>query len=185
MPRNRANLTGIQRRERQSVNVVITRPTDPGTIGGADPGTVDSSVATLGHYEEYGGGSNQAFTASLAAILPGGADPLVVIETPGRYLLLAFLQLEAIGATATTQTVTFELGRQNNTPASVSNSTVTIDLPAMTTATQTIGSYALPAVQYVTTNDDDEIVIQGLLSSALGAGTIEASLASITAIRIA
>jgi len=180
-----ANLTGIKRRQRFP-RIAITRPAAPPTpIGGADPDTGTTGVATIAHYEEYGGGSNQALTTSLAALLPGGANPLVVIEAPGTYLLQAHLQLEAVAATVTTQTVTFELARNNNTPANIANTTLSIDVPVMTTRTETIGAYSLPAAIYTTANDDDEIVIQGLLSASLGAGTIEASGASIIAIRLA
>jgi hypothetical protein len=180
------NLTGIRRRDRRRLTVVL-RPAaaDPETIGGADQGEGEAASTALTYFDDYGGGSPQSLTASLAPLfVDGGSEPTTILTEPGVYLLLAQAQFEATGATVTTESITFELYRNNNTPGSIANSTVAIDLPVMITATMTIGAYTLPAVVYTTANDDDEIVIAGVISASLAAGTIDASGAAIVAIKI-
>lgn len=180
------NLTGIGRRDRRRLTVVV-RPAaaEPDVIGGADQGETTATPTALTYFDDYGGGSPQALTTTLAPLyVDGGSEPTTILTEAGVYLLLAQAQFEAVGATVTTETITFELYRNNNTPGSVANSTVAIDLPVMTTATMTVGAYTLPAVVYTTANDDDEIVIAGLVSATLAAGSIDASGAAIVAIKI-
>lgn len=177
------NLTGLRRRPRNKFSISLPAAvTDPEVIGGADP-DADSGVS-LAYQDDYASGGLQSLTTSLAALLPGGATPVVVLDKAGTYLLFGHVVFDAAGATVTTQTIAFQLYRNNNTPTAVVNSAVGIDLPVMTTLTFTLGAYHLPVVKYTTTVSNDEIVIAGLISANLSVGTIDATSASIFALKI-
>jgi len=178
------NLTGIRRRDRRRTTVVVRSASTPDYIGDpADETPSAGGVSSLDHEEDYGGGA-QSLTATLATLFPSGTGPEIILGAAGTYLLMGSMQFEANGATVTTETIAFELSRTNNSPAAIANSTVSVDLPVMTTLTHTLGVFHMPAVVYTTAADDDEIVIQGLISAALAAGTIDASGGSIVAVKI-
>lgn len=114
----------------------------------------------------------------------GTTDPTLVIAAKGTYLLSAQVVLDLVGTTVTTQTAAFKLRRTNNTAADVTGATIAIDLPAMTTLTHTLGVFNFPQVLYTTANADDSIDLMGAVSASLGAGSITATAASITAVRL-
>lgn len=114
----------------------------------------------------------------------GTTDPTLVIAAKGTFLLNAQIVLDLVGTTVTTQTAAFKLRRTNNTAGDVTGATLAIDLPAMTTLTHTLGVWNLPPTIYTTTNADDSIDLMGAINASLGAGSITATGASITATRL-
>lgn len=148
-------------------------------LEGADPESLADDREAV-----YGAGSVYNLTDTAAAINLGTTDPVITLGAPGTYLILASAQLEYAAATITTQLAALKLRRTNNTAADVADSSVSIDLPAATTLTHTVGIFALPPVIYTTTNSDDAISVFGNLSAAAGAGQVTVSDASIVAIRI-
>lgn len=131
-----------------------------------------------------GAGSAYALTGTAAAVNLGTTDPVVTLGAAGTYLLLATVQLDAAGATVAAETAALKISRTNNTAADVTGSTVTIDLPVMTTLTHTLGIYTLPPVLYTTTNDDDALTVFANVSAALSAGAINVADANIVAVRL-
>ncbi len=186
MPRNRGNLTGISRRERPVVVVVqqAAQP-EPGTVGGGDEGGEDPGSASLPHYQAYAYAGVATITDVAGPLYPGGGVvPTLVLEQAGKYAIFASVQIEANAATAAGEVVFFGLSRANNTPAGIANTDVAITLPMAFGATSTIGTFTIPTAIYETANDDDEIVLNGVISATLSSGTIDASAISLVAIRI-
>lgn len=126
-------------------------------------------------------GTAYQLTNSAAALDFGTTDPVVVLNKAGRWLIFAEVQLEYTGATVIAETASLKLRRTNNTAADVTTAR-TLDLPVATTLTHTYGSFKLPVANYTTAATDDSITIFGNVSAGLGAGTIDASAASITAL---
>jgi hypothetical protein len=131
-----------------------------------------------------GSGTAYNLTNAAAAIVLGTTSPVLTITAPGTYLLLPKVMVEAAGATITNQTATFTLRRTNNTAADLPGSPITVDLPVMTTLTNTIGQFSPGALLYSTAHSDDSITIFGSLSAAAGAGNIAVSAANIVAVRL-
>lgn len=131
-----------------------------------------------------GAGTAYSMTNTAAAVDLGTTDPALIITEPGTYLLFANATLEAAAATITTQTAALKLRRTNNTAADVTGSDKAVDLPVMTTLTNTIGDFQMGPVLYVTANRDDALAVFASLSAAAGAGNITVSAARIVAIRL-
>lgn len=129
-------------------------------------------------------GTIYTMTNADAAVAFGTTSPSLVLPQAGTYLLLSSAQLEAAGATITTQTANIKLRRTNNTAADITGASKTIDIPVMTTLTQTLGIFQLGPVVYTTTNTDDAISVYGSLSANTGAGTITVSAAQIVAVQL-
>ena len=131
----------------------------------------------------YAAGTVYSLTTAYATLDFGTTDPTLVLTKAGTWLLFSQVQLERNGMTITNQTAGLKLRRTNNTAADVTGAAIpTIDLPVSTTLTDTLGVFNLPPVQYQTANTDDAIAIQGIISGALGAGSLDASKASIVAL---
>lgn len=135
-------------------------------------------------YSVFAAGTVYAFTNTSAALDFGTTDPTLVLPEAGTYLILGGATLERTGATVTTQTANLKLRRTNNTAGDLTGSTLTLDLPASTTLTDTLGRFQVPPALYTTTNTTDIITLFGNVSANLGAGTIDASAASIHAVRL-
>lgn len=131
-----------------------------------------------------GSGTGYTLTTTPAALDLNSTDPAIVLDAAGTYLLLAGVQLDAAGMTITNQTAALKLRRTNNTAADITGAALAIDLPVMTTLTHTLGTFRLPVVAYTTTATDDAVTIFGSISGALGAGTLVANAADITAVRL-
>jgi hypothetical protein len=149
-------------------------------LEGADPESLSDDNEVV-----YGAGTAYNLTDTAAAIDLGTTDPSITLGAAGTYLLFGSAQLEYAAATITTQTAALKLRRTNNTAADISDTPVTIDLPAATTLTHTVGIFGLPPVLYTTTNANDVISLFGNLSAAAGAGQVTVSDASIVAVRVA
>jgi len=133
----------------------------------------------------YAAGTAYSLTNSAAALDFGTTDPTLVIDSPGTYLIFGRALLKYNGATyAGTQTATLKLRRTNNTAADVSNATTTATMRIVTTITDTVGVMPLPPVIYTTSNSDDSISVFGVVSAAPAAGSVDATEASIVAIRL-
>jgi len=121
-----------------------------------------------------GAGTAYSLTNAAAKVDFGTTDPVIVIDKPGTYEVLAQIQLEYTGATVAAETATVKVRRTNNTAADAS-SVVVIDLPVATTLTHTYGIITIPPFTYTTANSDDSLEIFANVSAALGAGTIDAT----------
>lgn len=131
-----------------------------------------------------GGDTAYPLTGTSAALNTGAEDPVLVIDSPGTYLINVRMQVDYANATIVNETATLKLSRTNNTPGDISNATTTIDLPASSTLTHTYGYVTLPPVIYTTLNSDDSLTIFGAISGVPSNGNINISEASIVAVRI-
>lgn len=133
----------------------------------------------------YGAGTAYALTNTPAAIDLGTTDPVKVIDKAGTYILFARVNLQYAGATfAANRTVTLSLQRTNNTPAAVTNSSTALGTGVTTTVTGTMAVVNLPPVLYTTTNTDDSLTIYADVSVVPSAGALNATEASIVAVRL-
>ncbi len=182
---SKANLTGVGRRDDRTFLIPggsSSTPT-PGAIGGADTGPSTSGAPTIGRYVSTGWGSSQHLTDTEAAIEPAGAAPKLTLAVAGTYLITGSVQLDAVGATTTTQQANIRLQRTNNTPLDL-EADVVVDLGAMMLVTRTIGMFVMPSIIYVTPRNDDEISIYGALTAVTATGNIDAVNATLVALRI-
>jgi len=136
----------------------------------------------------YAAGTAYALTATSAALDFGTTDPTLVLNKGGTYLLMARVNLAFNGATfASSRTVTLKLRRTNNTAADVSNSSAVLGTGITVTVTGNFASVNLPPVVYSTSGAaviTDSISIFGDVSVLPSAGTLEATQASIVAVRL-
>lgn len=185
MSRQRANLTGIERRDpRFLVQISETGAAAPDTIGGADEGEPTGTVTpTIGRYVSTGYADTQEITTTAQAMFPNSAKPIVVLTAPGTYLIEGWLQIDLDAATTTTQTVTIDVRRQNNSPGFL-NGEMFVAIGPGTLVTRTVGMFPLPPFVYTTTVDDDEIVIFAKLSAAAAAGKVDAVSGTLVALRL-
>lgn len=137
------------------------------------------------YVQTMGVGTAYTLTTTPAAITFGTTSPTITLTEAGVWAIRASIQLDRAGMTITTQTASLVLRRTNNTAADL-GSTVTIDLPASTTLTDTLGTYIIPEYVYSTTNAADAVTIFAAISASLGAGTLTAIALGtvITAVRI-
>ena len=138
----------------------------------------DTSVTSV-----IGSGSVYNLTNTQAAVNLGGTDPVIVL-TAGRYLISAKLHVALAAATITTQSVTAKLRRTNNTAGDITDGSVNLGLPVVTTNTSVLSTIIIPDTYYETTSDDDSITLFAALSATAGAGQVTITGASIVAKRI-
>lgn len=167
------------------------------TVGGVSLGA-GSEVSTIGPLVDSVDGTtplnniNQVvatgtaftLTTSYASLDFGTTDPILTIANAGTYAVYVNVQTSLVGTTATTQTVAFKLRRTNNTAADLTGSIFSVHLPASTVETGAGPSICIGPIKYTTTNTNDTVTVQGILSASLGAGTVTASDCTITAIRM-
>lgn len=133
----------------------------------------------------YAAGTAYTFTNTPAALDFGTTDPAITVNVAGTYAIFAQVKVDLTGATfAANQTLTLKLRRTNNTAADLSNGTMTVTTPIITTQTYTLGVFNLPPVIYTTALTNDAVTIFGDISVVPGAGSITASAANIVALRI-
>ncbi len=149
--------------------------------GGAGGSLTLTSVTTS--YAVTASGSAYSFTASSATLTFGTTNPTLTLPQAGTYLIIPQVMLRYNGATfAAVRTVTLKLRRTNNTATDIA--TTTAENEIITTLTFTMGKYVLPAQIYTTSNTDDALAITGFISVVPTAGTLDATEASILAIRL-
>lgn len=133
----------------------------------------------------YAAGTAYTLTAVSAALDFGTTDPVLTINKAGTYLLIARANLELVGATfAANRTVTLKLRRTNNTAADLTSGSTAFGTNVTTTASGILLNANLPAVLYTTTNVNDAITIFGDVSVIPTAGSLQATEASIVAVRL-
>lgn len=133
--------------------------------------------------ETVAAGTAYTMTTSYATLDFGTTDPTITLTAAGTYIIFAEVQTALVSATTTTQTESFKLRRTNNTAADVS-SIFSSPLPVATVGTQVGPSVAITATKYTTVNANDIIALQGILSGALGAGSVTATDARVIAVRL-
>lgn len=133
----------------------------------------------------YAAGTAYTLTSTPAALDFGTTDPVLVIDQPGTYSIRSTVTLNYVAATfAASQAVTLKLRRTNNTPADLVGSTLVVNTAIITTQTFTFGTFNLPEVIYTTVNANDSITLFGSVAVVPGAGALNATAASIVAVRL-
>lgn len=143
-----------------------------------------ASVTKNQEYVVIGAGTSYTLTNTAAAVVLGTTSPVLVLPAAGTYLINSSIDLDTAGATVVAETATVKLRRTNETAADITGGSFTIDLPVMTTLTQTLGRYSLGQVVYSTLNTDDSLTIFANVSATLGAGSIKATGGRIVAVRL-
>lgn len=169
-----------------SGEVVIESDTKKQKVG--DGSTAWTSLAyqtaTNTNQSVYAAGTVYTMTATPAVVTFGTTSPALTIATAGIYLLMGFANAIYNSATyAGTQTINFQLFRTNNTPAGITNATITCQMRVLTTITDNVGNIGIPTVVY-TAVAGDVISVYGSVSATPAAGSVQCNSASITAIRI-
>lgn len=133
----------------------------------------------------YAAGTAYSLTGTSAALDFGTTDPVLTINKAGTYLITARANLEYVGATfAANQTATLKLRRTNNTAADLTGSSTALGTNIVTTVDGVLAVVNLPGVLYTTANVDDAITIYGDVSVVPSAGSLDATEASIVAVRL-
>ncbi len=133
----------------------------------------------------YAAGTAYSLTNTAAALDFGTTDPSIVLNKAGTYLLFGRVNLKYNGATfAASRTVTLKLRRTNNTPADLTNGSMTALTDIVTTKTFSFGVFNLPPILYTTAVLTDAITLFGDVSVVPTAGSLDAVEASIVAVRL-
>lgn len=162
------------------------------TVGTWDSNSIDFPAFNLTDGSDknyaltvYAAGTAYTLTAVSAALDFGTTDPVITLNKAGTYLLFSTVNYQFVGATfAANRTVTSKLRRTNNTPADVTGSSIAIGTNIVTTVNGVLQAVVIPAVLYTTANLDDAITIYSDVSVIPTAGTLQATEASIVAIRL-
>ncbi len=134
----------------------------------------------------YAAGTAYSLTNTATALAFGTTNPSITITRPGTWLIFGSVKLDYNGATfAAVRTVTLKLRRTNNTAADLANGVVTFLTNIITTLTYTAGTVSIPPIFYQTTNNNDVVTLFGDIGVVPTAGTLDASAASIIAVKIA
>lgn len=130
-------------------------------------------------------GTAYSLTATSAALDFGTTDPSITINRAGTYLILSRVNLKYNAATfAASRTATLKLRRTNNTATDLTNGSTSVATAIITTITALFGVIILPPVLYNTTRTDDVVTIFGDVDVVPSAGSLDATEASIVAIRL-
>lgn len=140
-----------------------------------------SSVA----FSAYAAGTAYNLTSSFAKVDFGTTDPAITITSPGKYLIMAGVRIDYVGATlAAVRDVSVKVRRTNNTAADVPDTSAFIGLQIATLLTAFAARFSLPMVAYETSNDDDTLELQGMISVVPTFGNVQVTQAFILAIKI-
>ena len=163
-----------------------TIPVNEGGTGGITAAAARDNLGVGGEsLSVYAAGTAYQLTNTAALLDFGTTDPSLTITSPGVWLILARARIDYTGATfAAVRTGTLKLRRTNNTAADLTNSQTQFLTEIITTLTYTLGIIDLPPVVYTTTNSDDVIQVWGDISVVPSAGSIDASEASIVAVKL-
>lgn len=129
-------------------------------------------------------GTGYNLTNTSALLDFSGSDPIVSITQSGTWKIQAGVYINYVGATVTTQTMTFKLRRTNNTASDIVSLPVALNLTPCTNTTGYGQFIQLPPFWYSTGNTSDIIQLWGNISAALSAGNIQVVGAWITAEKI-
>ena len=140
---------------------------------------------STGIFGVYAVGTAYTLTNGNAAITFGTTSPSVTIPAAGTYLIRPSATIGFLNATfAANQTLTMYLYRTNNTPATITSSTLATTTPVISAMTYTWMVQQLPEIRYTTTNANDVIALYGSISVAPSVGSIQVSAASIVVQRV-
>lgn len=141
-------------------------------------------VTTANQLSVHAAGTAYALTATAAKLDFGTTDPSLTLTQAGTYLITAAVTLDYAAATfAAVRTATLKLRRTNNTAADLTNGSIALQTEIITTLTYTM-ERATWTILYSTSNTDDVIEIFGSLDVIPSAGALNASAASIVAVRL-
>lgn len=151
----------------------------------SDKPTIPSAATTSNPLSVYGVGTVYSLTNTSALLDFGTTDPSLTINAAGTYLIIARAKLDFNAATfIAARTTTIKLRRTNNTAADLSSGSVTAKA-AISISAQTFTFIDQTwSVTYTTSNSNDIIQIFGSIDTVPGAGSVDASEASIIAIRL-
>jgi hypothetical protein len=159
--------------------------TTPDTVLVVDRNGKDVKKAAItsipyGSYSQgLGSGTAYTLTNSNALLHQGTSDPTVTLTISGTYKITAVVYVEYAAATITTQTLTLNIYRQNNTPV-VLQASPAFRLDPVTTTTKDV-CYTLFTFYYTTTATTDVIQLWGQLSAGPSAGNMTVIGSQITA----
>lgn len=145
--------------------------------------SVDGTTPLNTIIQTVAAGTAYTLTTSYASVDFGTTDPVLTIANAGTYSVYVDVQTQLSSATITTQSVSFKLRRTNNTAADLTGATFGQPFPVQTVGSELGPSIHIGPIKYTTTNTDDSITVQGILSASLGAGTATVSACTITAMR--
>lgn len=183
-----------------ATNVRLNLSVDTGALSGAvasnlSLGTASTHAAadflsagaqpTIAIVQTVGAGTAYALTNSMAAVDLGTTDPTIVIGAAGTWAIFANVQTAYAGATfAGLQTESIKVRRTNNTAADLTDSTRSAPLSVVTALTEAGPAIVVGPIIYTTANTDDSLSIYATVSAAPGAGAMNVTAATITAIRL-
>lgn len=144
----------------------------------------DEPVPVYNNLSVFSAGTVYSLTTTAALLDFGTTDPSVTINKAGTYLLMARVNLQNTGATyLNSRTVTLKVRRTNNTAADITNGTIALGTRVITAQTGTMEDSAWQTL-YTTTNTDDILQLWGSISTVPSAGSLDATEASIVAVRV-
>lgn len=173
-----------------SGNIQISPPT--GALGTptltlpATTGTLALSQAAA-DVQTVAAGTAYTLTASNADVAFGTTSPTLTLTVAGTYEISVTIGTQLSGASfAAAQSVSYNLRRQNNTPADLAGSTFSAPLStvAVTTVTDAAPTITIASFQYATASTSDIIGIRGLVSATPSLGSVTCNAATIGAVWI-
>lgn len=131
-------------------------------------------------------GTAYTLTNALTTVTCGTTSPTMTISTAGTYLVMWNARVDHSGATyAANRTITVALARTNNTPGTITGGGQSLITNVITTTTETAeGGNMSSFVLYTTTNTNDVLVLQALVSVVATAGSSVVSTAKMLALRL-
>ena len=154
-----------------------------GSLASNGSGAISSQT---NYYAGYLTGTAYTLTTTTASVVGGTTSPSVTLGAAGTYIIEGGVISEYVAATfAANQTAVYSIARTNNTPATLTNSTTTVELRVLTTLTDNAGTPTLPSILYSTTSSTDIITIQANLSALPSAGSVTVNVGTfITGLRL-
>lgn len=154
----------------------LTLPVTTGTLALSQAAADVQTVAA---------GTAYTLTASNADVAFGTTSPTVTLTVAGTYEISVTIGTQLSGASfAAAQSVSYNLRRQNNTPADLAGSTFSAPLStvAVTTVTDAAPTITIASFQYATSATTDIIGIRGVVSATPSLGSVTCNAATISAV---